>query len=94
MVIVDTEKGEDVVGKEWNVRTAVHEVSGPFCGGVSACRTSRIQYGGAPAVAYGGVIYFSHMNDGRLYKLEEGRQPEAVTLGARRFTSLVPLSMC
>ena len=26
-VIVDTEKGEDVVGKEWNVRTAVHEVS-------------------------------------------------------------------
>ena len=25
-VIVNTEKGEDVVGKEWNVRTGVHEV--------------------------------------------------------------------
>ncbi|RDX52385.1 alpha/beta-hydrolase [Lentinus brumalis] len=61
MVIVDTEKGEDVVGKEWNVRTAVHE------------------YGGAPATAYGGVIYFSHLSDGRVYKLEEGKQPRAVT---------------
>ena len=26
-VIVNTEKGQDVVGKEWNVRSAVHEVS-------------------------------------------------------------------
>ncbi len=41
MVIVDTEKGEDVVGKEWNVRTAVHEVSDQY-GGVYACRTSQI----------------------------------------------------
>ena len=26
-VIVHTEKGEDAVGKEWNVRSGVHEVS-------------------------------------------------------------------
>ncbi|RPD61836.1 alpha/beta-hydrolase [Lentinus tigrinus ALCF2SS1-6] len=61
MVIVDTEKGEDVVGTEWNVRTAVHE------------------YGGAPATAYEGVVYFSNVADGRVYKLEQGEQPEAVT---------------
>ncbi|KAI0672134.1 alpha/beta-hydrolase [Trametes maxima] len=61
VVIVNTEKGEDVVGKDWNVRSGVHE------------------YGGAPAVAYDGTIYFSNLKDGRIYKLREGEQPEAVT---------------
>ncbi|KAI0357745.1 alpha/beta-hydrolase [Trametes cingulata] len=61
LVIVDTEKGQDVVGKDWNVRSAVHE------------------YGGAPAVAYDGVIYFSNFTDNRVYRLEKGTEPEAVT---------------
>ncbi|OSD00963.1 alpha/beta-hydrolase [Trametes coccinea BRFM310] len=61
MVIVNTEKGHDVVGKEWNVRSAVHE------------------YGGAPAVAHDGVIYFSNFKDGRVYRTKEGETPEPVT---------------
>ncbi|KAI8996684.1 alpha/beta-hydrolase [Trametes punicea] len=61
LVIVDTEKGEDVVGKDWNVRSAVHE------------------YGGAPAVAYDGVIYFSNFKDNRVYRLQKGEAPEPIT---------------
>ncbi|TBU30383.1 alpha/beta-hydrolase [Dichomitus squalens] len=60
-VIVKTEIGEDVVGKEWNVRTGVHE------------------YGGTPATAYDGIIYFSNLEDGRVYRLIAGQEPEAVT---------------
>ncbi|CDO77752.1 hypothetical protein BN946_scf184993.g15 [Trametes cinnabarina] len=60
-VIVDTEKGVDVVGKEWNVRSGVHE------------------YGGAPAVAYDGVIYFSNFKDGRVYRTKDGSTPYPVT---------------
>ncbi|KAI0329778.1 alpha/beta-hydrolase [Cubamyces sp. BRFM 1775] len=61
LVIVNTEKGEDVVGKDFNVRSGVHE------------------YGGAPAVAYDGVIYFSNFKDSRVYRLKEGETPEAIT---------------
>ncbi|KAH9925016.1 alpha/beta-hydrolase [Epithele typhae] len=60
-VIVNTKTGKDVVGKEWNVRTGVHE------------------YGGAAAVVYDGVCYFSNFSDGRVYKTKEGEEPEAVT---------------
>ncbi|OBZ76925.1 Dipeptidyl peptidase family member 6 [Grifola frondosa] len=60
-VIVNTEAGRDVVGKEWNTRTRVHE------------------YGGAPAVAYDGTIYFSNFGDNRVYKVKEGGQPEPIT---------------
>ncbi|KAH9848105.1 alpha/beta-hydrolase [Lenzites betulinus] len=61
LVIVNTEKGTEVFGKEWSARTSVHE------------------YGGAPAVAYDGVIYFSHFKDGRVYRVKEGGEPEPVT---------------
>ncbi len=55
-----------MVGKEWNVRTGVHE------------------YGGGSAIVYGGVAYFSHYGDGRVYTVDvgsEGDTPEAVTPG-------------
>ncbi|KAI0819862.1 alpha/beta-hydrolase [Trametes gibbosa] len=61
LVIVNTEKGKDVFGKDWSARTSVHE------------------YGGGPAVAYDGVIYFSNFKDGRVYRLNEGGEPEPVT---------------
>ena len=49
-------------------------------------RTSVQEYGGAPAVVYSGVGYFSHMVDGRVYrvalKAEDGAEPEAITPGS------------
>ncbi|KAH9947245.1 Alpha/Beta hydrolase protein [Amylocystis lapponica] len=60
-VIVKTEEGTDVVGKEWNTRTGVQE------------------YGGAPAIAYNGTIYFSNFADSRVYATRDGGQPEAIT---------------
>ncbi|KAI0752561.1 alpha/beta-hydrolase [Daedaleopsis nitida] len=66
-VIVNTEKGQDVVGKEWNVRSGVHE------------------YGGAPAIAYDGIVYFSNFKDGRVYRLKQGEEPEPVTPENKNF---------
>ncbi|KAH8105304.1 alpha/beta-hydrolase [Cristinia sonorae] len=43
------------------------------------CRTGVQEYGGAPAIVYGGTVYFSNFKDGRVYVLKEGGQPEAVT---------------
>ncbi|KAI0925300.1 hypothetical protein AcV7_005576 [Taiwanofungus camphoratus] len=60
-VIVKTEEGSDVVGKEWNTRTGVQE------------------YGGAPAIAYNGVVYFSNYVDSRVYMVRSGGQPEPIT---------------
>ncbi|KAF9466810.1 alpha/beta-hydrolase [Collybia nuda] len=60
-VLVNTKTGQDIVGKDWNVRTGVQE------------------YGGAPAIAHNGKIYFSHYIDGRIYQTTEGTEPEAVT---------------
>ncbi|GBE85623.1 alpha/beta-hydrolase [Sparassis latifolia] len=60
-VLVETEKSRDVVGREWDVRTRVHE------------------YGGAPAIAHNGIIYFSSVNDNRVYQVQDGKEPEAVT---------------
>lgn len=50
-------------------------------------RTSVQEYGGAPAIVYDGVGYFSHMVDGRVYcvglKAEAGgTEPEAITPGS------------
>ncbi|KAF8198376.1 alpha/beta-hydrolase [Mycena galopus ATCC 62051] len=38
-------------------------------------------YGGAPATVYGGMVYFSHVRDGRVYqvKVEGSNVPEAIT---------------
>jgi len=49
-------------------------------------RTSVQEYGGAPAIIYNGVAYFSHMVDGRVYRValqaEDGVEPEAITPGS------------
>ncbi|RDB21912.1 Dipeptidyl aminopeptidase BIII [Hypsizygus marmoreus] len=60
-VLVNTGTGKDVVGKDYNVRTAVQE------------------YGGAAAIVYDGFAYFSSLSDGRVYKIKEDSEPEAVT---------------
>ncbi|KAF7291529.1 Peptidase-S9 domain-containing protein [Mycena kentingensis (nom. inval.)] len=60
-VLVASETGQDAVGKEWNVRSGVHE------------------YGGAPAVVHNGVIYFSHIGDGRVYMQTAGGEARPVT---------------
>ena len=48
-------------------------------------RTTVQEYGGASAVVHNGVGYFSHMADGRVYrvvfKAEAGEKPEAITPG-------------
>ncbi|KAF4580765.1 hypothetical protein EYR38_003051 [Pleurotus pulmonarius] len=63
-VLVETGTARDLVDKEWNVRTRVHE------------------YGGAAAIIYGGIAYFSHYVDGRVYSVDvksDGATPQAVT---------------
>lgn len=45
-------------------------------------RTAVHEYGGAAAIAYDGIIYFSNEKDGRVYRVINGKQPEAVTEGA------------
>ncbi|EMD35932.1 hypothetical protein CERSUDRAFT_115835 [Gelatoporia subvermispora B] len=42
-------------------------------------RTGVHEYGGAPAIAYDGVIYFSNFGDSRVYMVKDGGQPEPVT---------------
>ncbi|KAF7983607.1 hypothetical protein HWV62_20518 [Athelia sp. TMB] len=42
-------------------------------------RSGVHEYGGAPAIVYDGNIYFSNINDGRVYHVREGGTPEAVT---------------
>ncbi|KAI6127094.1 Alpha/Beta hydrolase protein [Pisolithus sp. B1] len=39
------------------------------------------EYGGAPAVVYGSIVYFSNLSDGRVYSVEdkEGSQPSPVS---------------
>jgi len=60
-VIVKTEEGGDVFGRDWNARTGVQE------------------YGGGPATAYNGNIYFSNFNDNRVYMIKDGNQPNPIT---------------
>ncbi|KAG5634963.1 hypothetical protein H0H81_000199 [Sphagnurus paluster] len=60
--LVDTNNGVELTpGKDWYVRTMVHE------------------YGGAAAIVYNGIAYFSRLSDGRVYRLKIGGEPEAVT---------------
>ncbi|KAI5114963.1 hypothetical protein M0805_006579, partial [Coniferiporia weirii] len=42
-------------------------------------RTGVQEYGGAPAVVYAGAVYFSNFVDGRVYRVERGKEPEPVT---------------
>ncbi|EDR04235.1 uncharacterized protein LACBIDRAFT_304745 [Laccaria bicolor S238N-H82] len=42
-------------------------------------RTGVQEYGGSAAVIHAGVIYFSHLPDGRIYRISDGNQPEPVT---------------
>ena len=37
--------------------------------------------GNDTAIAYDGVVYFSHLDDGRVYFVSEGTQPEAAAPG-------------
>ncbi|KAH9948959.1 Alpha/Beta hydrolase protein [Amylocystis lapponica] len=62
-VIVKTLDDVDAVGREWDIRTGVHE------------------YGGAPAIAYGGILYFSNRTNNRVYMAKEGEKPQPITPG-------------
>ncbi|KAL4256389.1 Xaa-Pro dipeptidyl-peptidase/Cocaine esterase [Pleurotus pulmonarius] len=42
-------------------------------------RTQVHEYGGAAAIVFDGVLYFSHFSDGRVYRCESGSVPEPVT---------------
>ncbi|KAI6008748.1 Alpha/Beta hydrolase protein, partial [Pisolithus orientalis] len=44
-----------------------------------SARTGVQEYGGAAAIAYGGVIYFSNFADNRVYKIIEGQAAEPVS---------------
>lgn len=54
-------------------------------------RTGVQEYGGAPAIVHNGIIYFSHYTDGRIYRVKEGAEPEAVTPGE---TTSIALNFC
>ena len=43
--------------------------------------TTVHEYGGAAAIVYDGVVYFSNLKDGRVYRVRNGMQPEGVTEG-------------
>ncbi|TDL23512.1 alpha/beta-hydrolase [Rickenella mellea] len=54
-------------------------------------RTGVHEYGGAPAVVYDGIVYFSNFEDGRVYKIVGQGEPIAVTPENKnhRFADLV-----
>lgn len=54
-------------------------------------RTSVQEYGGAAAIAYGGVVYFSNSTDNRVYQVMEGRAAEVITPGV--VFIIIPLSL-
>ncbi|KZT00116.1 alpha/beta-hydrolase [Laetiporus sulphureus 93-53] len=53
-------------------------------------RTGVQEYGGAPAIAYNGVIYFSNYVDNKVYEVREGKEPTPITLDNKnhRFAKL------
>ncbi|KDR71917.1 hypothetical protein GALMADRAFT_143675 [Galerina marginata CBS 339.88] len=57
-------------------------------------RTSVQEYGGASAIVHDGVAYFSHVDDGRIYRVRAGEdqeEPEPITPGKPyRYASLEP----
>lgn len=44
-------------------------------------RSQLHEYGGAASTAFGGVLYFSHIVDHRVYKTTKGAIPEPITPG-------------
>jgi hypothetical protein len=44
-------------------------------------RTGVHEYGGVAATVNGGVVYFSHYKNGRVYRIENEKAPEPVTPG-------------
>lgn len=54
-------------------------------------RTAVQEYGGAAAIVHDGVAYFSHMVDGRVYRVEvkEGSEPESITPGGYNHASIL-----
>lgn len=50
-------------------------------------RTGVHEYGGASALVYAGVAYFSNFGDGRVYKVAGGAEPTPVTPGKSHFSS-------
>ncbi|KDQ57917.1 hypothetical protein JAAARDRAFT_34728 [Jaapia argillacea MUCL 33604] len=42
-------------------------------------RSGVQEYGGAASIVHGGVLYFSHFADNRVYAVKEGSQPEPIT---------------
>ena len=62
---------EEVVPKEFNVRTRVHE------------------YGGGSYAARGPTVYFVNFGDQRLYRLDEGGSPKALTKEGLRYADFV-----
>jgi hypothetical protein len=44
-------------------------------------RTNIHEFGGAPAIIHDGVLYFSNIGDGRVYRVEVGKDPTVITPG-------------
>ncbi|EGN97422.1 hypothetical protein SERLA73DRAFT_184126 [Serpula lacrymans var. lacrymans S7.3] len=57
-------------------------------------RSAVHEYGGGAAMAHDGNIYFSHVVDGRVYKIEEGHMPEAVTPDSKKTLRYANFSVC
>ena len=75
---IESRPSDPVPGRNVLVNTATgNDIVGPDWN----VRTMVHEYGGAAAIAYDGVVYFSHLDDGRVYLVSEGTQPEAVTPG-------------
>lgn len=55
-------------------------------------RTGVQEYGGAPAIVHSGVAYFSHYVDGRVYRVKDSGEPEAVTPG--EFCTVESINLC
>lgn len=49
-------------------------------------RTKVHEYGGAAAVVFGDIIYFSHFADDRVYKTVKGGTPVPITPGSYNFS--------
>ena len=46
-------------------------------------RTRVHEYGGGHAAAFNGTVYFSNLQDDRIYQVRQGQEPKPVTPGER-----------